>query len=241
MREPWRGPRPAAPVPTRPARRDRRRRGLPDGLHHRRHGHIALDLHLHADAVPRQREHRGERGDRLAATRIGRSSRAVNCARRPPRPVRRTSVASWKTTARRRATPAHQARCRPRRSASARRKAASVFSGASAEAPRWAINRGRVTKRHNNAQRNRKERMILRRGLPFWTRLRQSSRLMKVVVLCSGGMDSVTALHWARRQEEIAAVLSFDYGAKHNHREIPFASGTRAAVGAPHQVITLDL
>ena len=63
---------------------------------------------------------------------------------------------------------------------------------------------------------------------------------MKVVVLCSGGMDSVTALHWARRQEEIAAVLSFDYGAKHNHREIPFAAEHARLVGAPHQVITLD-
>ena len=63
---------------------------------------------------------------------------------------------------------------------------------------------------------------------------------MKVVVLCSGGMDSVTALHWARRREEVAAVLSFDYGAKHNHREIPFAAEHARLVGAPHQVITLD-
>ena len=63
---------------------------------------------------------------------------------------------------------------------------------------------------------------------------------MKVVVLCSGGMDSVTALHWARRQEEVAAVLSFDYGAKHNHREIPFAAEHARLVGAPHQVIALE-
>jgi hypothetical protein len=63
---------------------------------------------------------------------------------------------------------------------------------------------------------------------------------MKVVVLCSGGMDSVTALHWARRQEEVAAVLSFDYGAKHNHREIPFAAEHARLLGAPHQVIALD-
>jgi 7-cyano-7-deazaguanine synthase len=63
---------------------------------------------------------------------------------------------------------------------------------------------------------------------------------MQVVVLCSGGMDSVTALHWARRHHEIAAVLSFNYGAKHNHREIPFAAEHAHALGVPHQVIALD-
>jgi 7-cyano-7-deazaguanine synthase len=63
---------------------------------------------------------------------------------------------------------------------------------------------------------------------------------MQVVVLCSGGMDSVTALYWARQRHEIAAVLSFDYGAKHNHREIPFAAEHARALGVRHQVITLD-
>ncbi len=63
---------------------------------------------------------------------------------------------------------------------------------------------------------------------------------MKVVVLCSGGMDSVTALHWARAHHTVTAVLSFDYGAKHNHCEIPFAAEHAKAVGAPHQVIPLD-
>lgn len=63
---------------------------------------------------------------------------------------------------------------------------------------------------------------------------------MKVVVLCSGGMDSVTALHWARWRHDVRAVLSFDYGAKHNHREIPFAAEQAAALGRPHEVIALD-
>jgi len=63
---------------------------------------------------------------------------------------------------------------------------------------------------------------------------------MKVVVLCSGGMDSVTALHWARVHHAVTAVLSFDYGAKHNHREIPFALEHARKIGAPHQVIPLD-
>lgn len=63
---------------------------------------------------------------------------------------------------------------------------------------------------------------------------------MKVVVLCSGGMDSVTALHWARREHAIAAVVSFDYGAKHNHRELPFAAEHAATLGVRHELITLD-
>jgi len=63
---------------------------------------------------------------------------------------------------------------------------------------------------------------------------------MKVVVLCSGGMDSVTALHWARAHHEVRATLSFDYGAKHNHREIPFAVEHANKLGVPHQTIRLD-
>ncbi len=62
---------------------------------------------------------------------------------------------------------------------------------------------------------------------------------MQVVVLCSGGMDSVTALHWARAHHEVRAVLSFDYGSKHNHREIPCAVAQAEKLGLPHQTIPL--
>lgn len=63
---------------------------------------------------------------------------------------------------------------------------------------------------------------------------------MKVVVLCSGGMDSVAALYCAAREHAVAAVLSFDYGSKHNHREIPFAAEHAAKLGLRHEVIALD-
>lgn len=63
---------------------------------------------------------------------------------------------------------------------------------------------------------------------------------MKVLVLCSGGMDSVTALYWAAREHMVAGAVSFDYGAKHNHREIPFAAEHAARFGVRHEVITLD-
>ncbi len=62
---------------------------------------------------------------------------------------------------------------------------------------------------------------------------------MKVIVLCSGGMDSVVALHWARREHEISAAVSFDYGAKHNARELPMAAAQAALAGARHVVIPL--
>ena len=47
---------------------------------------------------------------------------------------------------------------------------------------------------------------------------------MKAVVLLSGGMDSVTALYWAARDHEVVGCVSFDYGSKHNHQEIPMAA-----------------
>jgi len=62
---------------------------------------------------------------------------------------------------------------------------------------------------------------------------------MKVVVLCSGGMDSVTALHWARRHHEVVATVSFDYGSKHNPRELPFAAEHAAALGIRHEEVSL--
>ncbi|HQF38350.1 MAG TPA: 7-cyano-7-deazaguanine synthase QueC [Opitutaceae bacterium] len=63
---------------------------------------------------------------------------------------------------------------------------------------------------------------------------------MKVIVLCSGGMDSVAALHWAARHHSVAAAVSFDYGSKHNAREIPFAAEHARALGVPHTIIPLD-
>ncbi|HYP16105.1 MAG TPA: 7-cyano-7-deazaguanine synthase, partial [Opitutus sp.] len=63
---------------------------------------------------------------------------------------------------------------------------------------------------------------------------------MKVVVLCSGGMDSVTALYWAAREHTVVAAVSFDYGAKHNHRELPFAGEHARRLRVRHEVIAMD-
>jgi 7-cyano-7-deazaguanine synthase len=62
---------------------------------------------------------------------------------------------------------------------------------------------------------------------------------VKVVVLLSGGMDSVTALYDARQRHQLAGAVSFHYGSKHNDREIFFAAHHAAKLGLPHSVISL--
>jgi 7-cyano-7-deazaguanine synthase len=62
---------------------------------------------------------------------------------------------------------------------------------------------------------------------------------MKTVVLLSGGMDSVTAFYQVKRENEVVAALSFDYGSKHNAREIPFAKLHADRGGVPHRTIDL--
>ncbi|WAC20490.1 7-cyano-7-deazaguanine synthase QueC [Luteolibacter sp. SL250] len=62
---------------------------------------------------------------------------------------------------------------------------------------------------------------------------------MKVCVLLSGGMDSVTAFYHALAHHEVIGCLSFDYGSKHNHREIPFAKLHADRNGVAHHVVPL--
>ncbi|MFT5240849.1 MAG: 7-cyano-7-deazaguanine synthase [Candidatus Promineifilaceae bacterium] len=62
---------------------------------------------------------------------------------------------------------------------------------------------------------------------------------VKVVVLLSGGMDSVTALYEANVCYNVVAALSVDYGAKHNACELPFAAWHCEALSVPHEVVAL--
>lgn len=61
--------------------------------------------------------------------------------------------------------------------------------------------------------------------------------MKKVIVLLSGGMDSTAALYYAVKNYEVVGTLSFDYGSKHNHKEIPFAKYHSEKLEIPHQVI----
>ena len=53
-------------------------------------------------------------------------------------------------------------------------------------------------------------------------------------------MDSVSALYEAQRDHQVVAAISFDYGSKHNKKEIPFAAFHSGHLGIPHQIIQLD-
>ena len=58
------------------------------------------------------------------------------------------------------------------------------------------------------------------------------------VIILSGGMDSTTLLY--DQQERIALAVTFDYGSKHNAREIPFARLHCERLGIRHVVVSLD-
>lgn len=58
------------------------------------------------------------------------------------------------------------------------------------------------------------------------------------IIILSGGMDSVTLLHY--RKDRIALAVSFDYGSNHNAREIEFARKQCEILGIEHMVIPLE-
>ena len=58
------------------------------------------------------------------------------------------------------------------------------------------------------------------------------------VIVLSGGMDSTTLLH--DRKEQIALAVTFDYGSKHNAREIECARKNCEMLGIEYIVIPLE-
>ncbi|MDD4534229.1 MAG: 7-cyano-7-deazaguanine synthase QueC [Prevotella sp.] len=58
------------------------------------------------------------------------------------------------------------------------------------------------------------------------------------IIIVSGGMDSITMLY--EFQYRIALGISFDYGSKHNAREIHFAQLHCQRLGIPHIIIPLE-
>lgn len=58
------------------------------------------------------------------------------------------------------------------------------------------------------------------------------------VLILSGGMDSVTLLHF--KKDDIAVAVSFDYGSNHNAWEIACAAKQCEILGIEHLVIPLD-
>ena len=61
---------------------------------------------------------------------------------------------------------------------------------------------------------------------------------MKTIVICSGGLDSVSLAHAVAAEHELVGLLSFDYGQRHR-KEVTFAAACADRLKVPHQ--TLDI
>ncbi|MBC7133836.1 MAG: 7-cyano-7-deazaguanine synthase QueC [Roseovarius sp.] len=61
---------------------------------------------------------------------------------------------------------------------------------------------------------------------------------MRTLVICSGGLDSVTLAHKAAAERELAGLLSFDYGQRHV-KELQSAAACARRLGVAHRVVDL--
>lgn len=61
---------------------------------------------------------------------------------------------------------------------------------------------------------------------------------MKTIVICSGGLDSVSLAHMVADTQELTRLVSFDYGQRHR-KELDFAALAAARLGVPHDIIDL--
>lgn len=62
----------------------------------------------------------------------------------------------------------------------------------------------------------------------------------RCVVLLSGGLDSATALYFARKKRFLPFCLIFDYGQRHS-REIASAGKIARAAGCPYRIVKISL
>ncbi|WP_185984539.1 7-cyano-7-deazaguanine synthase QueC [Aureimonas mangrovi] len=61
---------------------------------------------------------------------------------------------------------------------------------------------------------------------------------MRTLVVCSGGLDSVSLAHVVAREGNLAGLVTFDYGQRHR-REIDFAAACAKRLGVPHHVLDI--
>jgi 7-cyano-7-deazaguanine synthase len=62
---------------------------------------------------------------------------------------------------------------------------------------------------------------------------------MKTIVVCSGGLDSVSLAHKVAAEHHLLGLLSFDYGQRHR-KELDFAAACAERLGVPHQIIDIS-
>ncbi len=62
---------------------------------------------------------------------------------------------------------------------------------------------------------------------------------MKTLVVCSGGLDSVSLAHHVANEHELTRLVSFDYGQRHK-KELDFAAQCATRLNVPHHIIDLQ-
>lgn len=61
---------------------------------------------------------------------------------------------------------------------------------------------------------------------------------MKTLVVCSGGLDSVSLAHIVAAEHQLTRLVSFDYGQRHR-KELGFAAAAAHRLGVPHHLIDM--
>ncbi len=62
---------------------------------------------------------------------------------------------------------------------------------------------------------------------------------MDTIVICSGGLDSVSLAHKVAGEGTLRGLLSFDYGQRHV-KEVEFAAACACRLGVPHKVVDIS-
>ncbi len=62
---------------------------------------------------------------------------------------------------------------------------------------------------------------------------------MKTLVVCSGGLDSVSLAHKVANEHTLIGLISFDYGQRHK-KELEFAARAATRLGVPHDIIDIS-
>lgn len=61
---------------------------------------------------------------------------------------------------------------------------------------------------------------------------------MKTLVVCSGGLDSVSLAHKVAAEQTLIGLISFNYGQRHS-KELDFAAKAAERLGVPHDIIDI--
>ena len=66
----------------------------------------------------------------------------------------------------------------------------------------------------------------------------KTGALVKTIVMCSGGLDSVTLAHKVAAESTLTRLVSFDYSQRHN-KELKYARRCATSLMAPHDMVDI--